>query len=407
MTEDREASENPADGEAASTPVRSRTERRERAILDPLRTLIRDCLTSEFGEHPFRDAQLDFDLHLKVDPDADWSIEFADPLLDQLHDQCADLVSARGVYQDGRVYCFRTRSALDPASAPPSPLMVFKGYDAMGIPQWHELTQSFIDARDERVDQLYERSPRPLALIAHGNALKSEQLSSFGRASRAYSILAQLVAGYFELDATGRPGNGIDLRLAVTFQIVETRTADGQFALRLNAICAVPGGGTLEELYASGWCEWLKRAQRKAAADLEQIERRVLAARATKNNRTIRRELGRIPAILHTFQVSLERGHRQSRRRTRHVEERRKDRRPVHMALADVAKARAESLYHDEISDTTVVAGDHGRMHVFSQNGRHVTSFAGNPKSIEFRLRTNRWRVLDVEDARLFLSQFG
>ena len=40
-----------------------------------------------------------------------------------------------------------------------------------------------------------------------------------------------------------------------------------------------------------------------------------------------------------------------------------------------------------------------GRAHAFSANGRRVTSFSLRPESIDFRLRTHRWRPMTAAEA--------
>jgi hypothetical protein len=95
----------------------------------------------------------------------------------------------------------------------------------------------------------------------------------------------------------------------------------------------------------------------------------------------------------------LERGQRQARRRTHHVEERRSERRPVHKALEDVAAATSETMFYDEKTGALIVCGDQGRAHAFSADGRHITSFVLGPGSLNFRLRTRRWRPVTPEEA--------
>jgi len=76
-----------------------------------------------------------------------------------------------------------------PAQPAAGPHDVFSGYNSFGIPEWQEFVQALVDARDPRVDQLYADPPALLALVQTGRELRNRQLSSFGRASKTYSIL--------------------------------------------------------------------------------------------------------------------------------------------------------------------------------------------------------------------------
>jgi hypothetical protein len=389
--------------------VSDRQAKRERAACDALSTLVRDFVTSELGAPPGGEEELAFRLAVRVRPHRDqpWDVAFDPPLVDQLREQIEEVGAEWGAYEEGHVYCFRCQSAACEHGLPPSPLMVFSGYAAHGVPQWHEMTQALLDARDERVDRLFAGSEDVVSLLRMGRELKAEQLSSFGRASRTYALLGQVAAGYLSLDASGRKAETARRRLAVTLQAVETRSPDGRFALRLNRVACVPGGGTLGELFDSEWAPWLKRSLQQAEAGLAEIERQALAARARDDTKAFHRTLGRIPALLRQLAASIDRGDRQSSRRTRHVEQRRREHRPVHMAVQDARDARPEDFFFDERTDAVVVRGAHARMHVFTPEGRHVTSFKGHAGTSSFRVRTHRWRVLDEPARESFAARLA
>jgi hypothetical protein len=389
----------PADEPAPLSPL----QRRERAVADALRTLVRDLVRGAFESGPPDEFQ--FQVQARVRPEDNWSLQFEPPLRDQLMEQAQDRLAARAAYQPGRVYCFRCRSAVCEHAAPGSSRQVFGGYGSTGAPRWIEFAQALVDARDERVDQLYAEPPRLLARGDTGRDLKAGQLDSFGRQSKTYAILGQVTVGYFRLDA--RPvGGAPETRQAVTLQAVEGRGPDGSVVLRLNTLCSIPGGATLEELFATGEYDWLQRARDRAVAALARTEGRVNVARAARDNKLLRREMGGVPEILRGLAASLERGHRQAQRRTRHVEQRRREQRPIHMAVPDALGAPADRMLFDEKTEAVVVGGERDRFHVFTREGRHITSFVGAPGALEFRMRTHRWRVLDDEERRRFVEQF-
>jgi hypothetical protein len=182
---------------------------------------------------------------------------------------------------------------------------------------------------------------------------------------------------------------------------VETRTATGQLALRLNPVCRLPEGGDLAERYASGWGTWVQRAHRTAESALEDMARRINDA-GEDRHRVARATLNRIPGVMQRFAQSLDRGHRQTRRRTHHAEQRRQQDRPVHMAFNDATRAKDDILLYEERSDAVVVPGPQGRIHLFSRSGKHMTSFVGKAGTVDQRRRSQRWTPLSPDDVAAF-----
>jgi hypothetical protein len=262
--------------------------------------------------------------------------------------------------------------------------------------------QPFLEARCERVDQLYGDPPAVLALMQYGHDLKLKQLSSFGRASKTYAILGQVIAGYFLRPAARRAEARADRRLAVTFQAVEIRGRAGEVGIRLNPIAGGLSPEDWDELLVSDWRPSLSRACEGAFRTAEDIERRVCEARDAGSADELRQQLRRVPQMLAGLARTLEQGDRQSARRTRHAEQHRRPQRPVHKAVEDALAAGEGRLFYDEKKDTWIACGKQGRAHVFSAEGRHVTSFVLPPGGAEFRLRTHRWRALQKEETARF-----
>ena len=413
MSADQEATENPSPQEpaAAETPQATpaatpavkftRTQRREKAAGDALRTLIRDLQVDRFGLVPPREKAVDLTLRLRARADLNWELRFDPPLADQVLAQLEDAQAGLATFRQGRVYCFRCESSDCEHSAPRDSMAVFAGYSQTGNPEWQELTQAMLEARHERIDRLFGERPEVVTLVQPGHDLRQKQLSSFGRSSKTYSILGQVVAGYFGLPGQDRASRQ-PARLALTFQAVETRGAFGVMQLEINPLAALPDGAELDELFASDWGGWVHRAYTLAARDIKQIERRAAAAREEQRPDDLRRHMGMVPSLLNRLAESLERGQRQTRRRTHHVEERRTDHRPVQKAFDDALAAPDEGMFHDEKTGTDIACGEQGRTHVFNAEGRHVTSFLIKPGGVEFRVRTRRWRALTAEEAGAF-----
>jgi len=393
------------DDDAPEVPeVLSRSERRARAAGDSLRTFIRDLAQHTFGNDTLSEDPVDLTIRVRTDPGNNWALTFDPPLRDQVVSQFADVTAERDSYVDGRAYCFRCQTIQCEHAVPTSPLQVFSGYGQMGTPSWQEFAQVLLDERDERAANLYAKPPQVVVRIQKGSLLKADQLSSFGRASKTYSLLGQVIAGYFSAGNGHTPGNG-DARFAVSFQFVEIRTTHGKTGLRINPVVRLPEETPLADLFATGWGGWLARALEQGSSSLQQMEARVSEC-APGDSAAVRSVMKRIPAVMNQFVNSIERGHRQSKRRTNHSEARRKQERPVHMAIEDMRKADCTALLYDEKTNTVIVPGGRNRFHVFAPGGKHVTSFSGNQGTIDFRTKTRRWRPMSSEERSEFMTQY-
>ncbi|HMP73569.1 MAG TPA: hypothetical protein PKE55_09940 [Kiritimatiellia bacterium] len=373
-----------------------RESRRERAAADVLRTLIRDTYGQHFGALLPKAGEFEVTLRVRVRPGEKWALGFDPAVVDQLVPQLADVEAGRELFTRGKVFCFRSESAEVEQAGPPGPGFVFKGYDETGRPEWVEFHQVLLDLQDERVGDLFEAVPGKVALVQRGKDVKGRQLASFGRGSKTFSILGQVVAGYFPV-----PGNGGRqgvIRVAVTLQVVESRDRHGMFALHVNPVVSLPGGMTFSEAMAREWAPELGWAIGVAEQEVASLQQTVRAFRETGQVAAANRELGRVPSILRKLAEGIERGGRQERRRTKHVAERRKDQRPIHKALDDARHAPRAGWRYDEKAETLVVVGGRGRTHVFNAAGRHVTSLVLRDDAVQLRERTGRWRPLVDEE---------
>jgi hypothetical protein len=399
--QEQQEPEQSSDNRSEPSPGAVRRERRQTAALDALRALIRDGYHDRFGKAAPNAEACDLQLSLTAQPGEDWQVTFTPPLEEQLALQLEGIQASRGKYMPGCVYCFRCNSSCCAHAVPSTSLQVFAGYSETGCPEWEDFAQTLIAARDERVDHLFRKPPGLVTRITRGKDLQHRQMTSFGRASKTYSILGQVSVGYLVLDDINtREGTGA--KTALTFQVAETRSDDGSFRLVLNSLMALPAGATLDELYATGWNPWLRRAQQLAKREVEALEENVLVARAKRDTAAMRKALSGVPGILRKLAGSINSGYRQSKRRTKHAEQRRKANRPVHMAVSDTAKAGTDDLFEDVKTSAVIARGPHGRCHVFSTDGKHITSFVIKPDSVSFRLRTNRWRPLPEEEGVAF-----
>lgn len=378
-----------------SHPAPLRSQRRAQAAADSLRTLIRDQALRLFGAvDAAAAAPLEMNLRFTVQPSQAWALTF-DPALDeQVQAQLEDRFSQGGAFQRGRVYCFRCAGAGCDHAVPPTPLCVFNGYSPTGMPEWCEMAQALIDARDERVDQLFASHPALLARVQMGRELRARQLTPFGHSSRTYALLGQVAAGYFPLPS----GRGLrpaerSPRLAVSLQVAEIRDARGRMRLELNPVSALSPDDWREFVLSDEGPAALGPAIDRAGRALEDLGGRVAAARLEKRFGAMREALQGIPAILGGLARAIERGARQDQRRTRHAQRHPRQERPVHKAWDDAREAPQAGLFYDEKRNTWVVCARQGRTHAFNEQGRHVTSFTLEAGAVEFRVRTRRWRA--------------
>jgi hypothetical protein len=377
-------------GDEVSRPSAAAAARRiEREIAELTRRLHREM----FGSEPLPRGPLPVELDLKLDLEDGRCARDGESLLTQVSRAVQRAGSPAEPGVPGRVYCFRCGSPRCEHSAPEDPKSVFAGFTATGQPQWRNLGQLLLDLKDDRVEALFSEPAGTLARVQLGRELKQRQLHPFGRASKTYDLLGQVVAGYF-----GSPAVGRDALFAVTAQAVESRRPDGTARLWLNVIARAPAGEGVRDLLAGPGAEPYRREVSRARLRLESLGRDV--ARDPSRRAEL---MHRVPGILHDLRRAVERGGRQEPRRTRHAVERRRDNRPTAAALRDAWEAPDAQILADPVRGTLIVPGPRGRAHAFSRDGRHVTSLRLSGDEYERRLETSRWRpatAAEVEQLR-------
>lgn len=371
--------------------------RREQAALDVLRSLLRDRYIDHFGAPPAREQRIDLSLSLAFTAGEDWALSFSPELAEQVDAQLEEAGARPGVYREGAVYDYG-EEGYSGASRPPSPASVFAGYTAMGVPRWQDLHQVLLDAGDDRVSELYDRPPSILAGFRYGRDLTGEMMTAFGRGSKTYAILGQVVAGYFAPPEGTSP-------LAVTLQLVEGRDAHRRPSLHVNLV-AHPEPATLVTWFGEGWEPGLHRAVQQIRREVDRLDAALKQSPGPGHDGTRHEKLRRVPSLMRALATSIERSHRQQQRRTRHAEDRRQQQRPTHKALEDLRNAAADRLFFDEHTGTYILQGGHHRIHSFTPEGRHVTTFTLTQAAVDIRLRRKRWRPLSEEE-HLRLKQWS
>ena len=346
-----------------------------RRIESEIADLARRLHRKTFGDAPFPE-KLRIPFELTIPPAVPDDASASPPILAGL----ADALRRSGARADpvvaGCVFCYRCDRADCEHAAPPRPQSVFAGFSPTGQPRWSDFAQALLEAKHERVDELFS-SPAPLGLVQPGRELKARLLHPFGKSSKTYDVLGQLVAGHF--------GAGGDTVSALTVQAVESRTPEGGTRLTLNRIGA-EAAAWLDAHPEHAFAQALQAARgRMAQIEDELGQGAVSPARRSELMR-------KVPGILHDLRRVLERSGRQSERRTKHAVERRRENRPTHAAIHDAWAAADADLLADETRGTLIVLGPRGRAHAFTPEGRHVTSLILDREALSRRLARKRWR---------------
>ncbi|MEA2560362.1 MAG: hypothetical protein QOH06_1866 [Acidobacteriota bacterium] len=314
------------------------------------------------------------------------------------------LVAHSARFQPGRVFCLRCQSASCEHSAPTGNRQVFIGYGGTGVPRFHDMAQWLLQRRDPRIDLLYREPPQLVATVTSGDEMTSELLPAFLQQESGYRLHGQVAVGWYPAPDPKLPGRQ---PLAVSFQVISSRARGGRRRFGLNVIGIGPGGEPLEHLYdRMGEVPW-SGSVRWAQTVLGSIEHQLDRAPRTPPKVVDQR----IEGLVNALARRLEKGWRGEERRTQHAKVRhREGDRPTRMALADFARATPEDLLFDTRRDTLVVVGDRGRAHVFSREGKLVTSIRYNPAVIEKRRQNGMWRPAakeEVEAISTLLSAAG
>ena len=303
------------------------------------------------------------------------------------------LVHHRSAFAPGRVYCLRCESSGCEHAELPAARATFAGYGPTGIPRFPDFGQWLLESRDPRTDELYGESPRVVAVIAPEEELARDLLPAYRDRIGDFRVLGQVTAGWYRLPDR----RGHRQAVAVTFQVVSSERPGGRRRLGLNVLVRGPGGEPAEHLYDRlGEIPW-GDAARWGQGVMRSIEQS-LAQRKKPSREQIDR---RLEGLLAGLARRLEKSRRARQRRTDHAEERhRSGERPTRMALADLTRSSAVDILRDARRDTFVVVGERGRAHVFSPQGKLVTSVRYSLPSIERRRERGDWKPASAAEIR-------
>lgn len=377
-----------------------RVERVFREFYEVARTIAEEYGLARGEPFPIPAIQLPVRVALDTRPDAETQRERAIELVETYRDRILEGLTAHKAFRMGQVYCFQC-DAPDCAHAGPSdPVETFVGYTATGKPSWLGFANVCLARGLERVDRLYGDHPEVVALVQMAEELSGELLPGFGSGSVAYNVQGQVVLGLIpeNLRLEGDAGD----RVALTVQVVETRTGSDRSRLRLNVL-----GLTVDQIaeaadrgpprsVAARLAESLRIARQRLHSLGRRVEQRERRGSDTELDK-------RIGPLLHQLRGDLERIFKVRRERTRHAREHHEaGRRPIGQALTDTKRASGDRFLLDMRNKTIVVLGPKSRAHVFSPEGKHVTSLQLDPGELERKVGKRRWRPMAPEDVTRF-----
>ena len=283
-------------------------------------------------------------------------------------------LAARRRIPKSRIFDYQTDSFDGDASSQPEPSMVFSGYGSTGHPRWEEFFQYLLSRGDERVDDVLSHRKR-VAVLEDRRAILGDVMEAFGRSRRDYSPWWQVNAGYFTIKGQ---------RFTLTYQVLELPGPQ----LRSQLIADERLFDGMQESDGrrgqfQGLASLLRRTDRKVVLLSEELQKDPGKSNRKKLQNEVRKSL------MHLVHA-IERKDRQSSRRTEHARERQSQNRPVHVFVGDLKKAAAEHFFRDVRKNSLVVLGKERRVHVFSNEGRHITSLRLAKKEIDNRIRRER-----------------
>ncbi|MEM7244705.1 MAG: hypothetical protein AAF533_05145 [Acidobacteriota bacterium] len=374
--------------------------KRARELENELAALVEEVARRRFGERTWAGS---INLPLELDPDSAGRWHLSGPgLLAALEQALGEAEALTSPLQPSRVFCHRCETAGCSHAIPERPTEVFAGYSQTGLPAWAELGQVLLEAGHEDIDQLYER--RLLTHVLAGRELKEVQLAAFGRRSKSYDVLQQVVAGYYRLRVRSpeyrcNRHRDPDDRVALSLQAVEHRGPKGETRIDLNVIGRTSDGDDAVPQLVEALGDRVTAPLRNARESLHQLQVRLKDDAVGKDPEQRSQVLGRVPGIMRKLARDLVSGGRRRERRTAHAEQRRRQSRPVQPAVRESLRSTPERTLVDEREGTMVVLGRRNRVHVFAPDGRLVTSLAMEPHAVQRRLRQERWRRATPEEA--------
>ena len=258
---------------------------------------------------------------------------------------------------------------------PEHPDEVLLGYTPNGKPRFENLLQSAIQHAPDLAERICDGTDSIAALLSTPISINDPLLPEVKQRLQS-RILGIVQFGYL--------GEGVANGSArISCSLILSRDRDGQY----HFLALSKGDAFRYWLWdgaRQGQRGYLQRVFKKIEGWLRQLDRvETRRARRVAEDKFLRRVSDEINLY------KRRRGKRTEHARQRHAQ----GQRPTREAFRDAASLRDGSLYVDTRRSTYVVLGPQRRAHMFSRQGRHVTSFRLAEGELERKCRRERWRL--------------
>ena len=316
-----------------------------------------------------------------------------DALKQQINSQVRALVPTQ--FQRGTIYCFHRNEGINP----PTIDAIFTGYDPLGRPLWTSFLPLCLTTQLPNIYQLYADPPQAIGMLMHApiGSLPIPEVTH----GKVYEVLAQLVVG--PISVQFRPLRSDEVRHTLTAQVILVRLPESPLQVRFNLLGLDPddlfdaAARSAPRAPISRARNCISTARRSVRRLQEQLTRgKVIQAHLAQES----------VRILEDLRDALLRSISGDQQRTRHAQRRHQSmERPTSEAWRDAARAGDERLFWDQHQETIVVVGPKSRVHIFSEDGRHVTSMRLGVGELERKRGQRRWRILAPDLAQRFRAQ--
>ncbi len=305
-------------------------------------------------------------------------------------------------HRSGHAHCYWCHQPSCEHSTPEDGHSIFSGWSPTGIPIWKNITTFLLSEEPELLDHLHGDQLKPMAVVVSGAALLGDVLQEYIEGTTFAHPVGCLLAGGFPLLRGDREMD----HLAITAMLLETMTARGIPKYRWNFISTPPAPLHLPTMLGqeenTPLARWISAIRSMLIGAQEAIE-----SRAREGKRMPLKESRKLVlAVMNEAQSLLGTLQRRHDRRTRHADMRVADPdRPTSAASTDVLASKRGDTLVDRRESTIIVRGPHGRIHVFTRNGIHVTSVRYSPEAILNRIQRRRWTPIEDHDFMTFKEE--
>ncbi len=301
--------------------------------------------------------------------------------VDQILARVRDVREHEQALKPGAVFCYFSNAADAPTSRPTGLRDVFDQFESTGRPVFQDFVTMAIDRKDAGIDELLNGEEIIVTHVSQGRILRTQQLHEFGAESPVFRIVGQVDAGLFPLLSA-------EHKAAFSFQVLRSTTLEGAPRFRLHWV----GAGEVRDIADPGVAQILKRFQQ--TLDVESLR---LAGLISNGEQPDEEEF--VLPLLQDLARRLAGRARRAGKRTGHAKLRTEQgQRPTTKAWDDARDAVDERILRDDEQGTIVVVGAKNRVHVFSFDARHVTSFMMNGSNVQRRRGEGRWNPAEPEE---------